>query len=585
MEANGFDFKTMTTAWIMSGFDNIDPAWKTCGGDIRGVYDPPYALQQGFAAATPTPANAIWAPAPASPASAPDTTQPLQTFNVIQNPGSHDPVAGNPRNGDPLHDGPASEIPHFSNAGTESPQRSGISRSAEPADSTNFHGYFTSETAFNSKSLAGMSADILLSTVGGSQGSAQSANAGSAAAGIVALIGKEDKAAGKDSYHSITGPDGADPATEGNSLAGSDGSTGAKTDFDHLQNTNTGNRNLPGDPGRRQSGGHYESDTTEQASSASFLVTSGQRSPGGLQTTRTGTGLKEYSDGTQPDSHKPDKKGFSEGYLLVGGQRIAKDPSKLEDLLIGNHHLQKGQATKIAGIPISIGSIGVVIGRTFTVPFDSISVRGNAIATSTSSSASQTSHDSSRTPIIDQPNPVAAISHGLETIGRSKSITVNSAVISESISDLINNGRTTTLLPSEESVSSRPAQEVAIQTSLIISGKQYTAYEVVGPDCTAIILGTSHQPTKISASSAAVTLERQVVSLASDNMYILKFSTGNSAVVWSKVTAIGNDLPCGISSVVAPVLSTTSSQIMGRRQFGQVQALKMKAASFTALKD
>ncbi|KAL9085267.1 MAG: hypothetical protein Q9165_007701 [Trypethelium subeluteriae] len=49
----------------------IDPAWSTCSGDFRGLYDPPYALHGAAAAATPTPSDIVPSTVPIIPAPAP----------------------------------------------------------------------------------------------------------------------------------------------------------------------------------------------------------------------------------------------------------------------------------------------------------------------------------------------------------------------------------------------------------------------------------------------------------------------------------------------------------------------------------
>ncbi|KAL9083476.1 MAG: hypothetical protein Q9165_008503 [Trypethelium subeluteriae] len=280
----------------------------------------------------------------------------------------------------------------------------------ELGDNTYFQGnHFTSAAVSNLEETAGRSTDTVPSKAGGRQGLVQSTNAESAADNIVAAIGKGDRTTAEDLYQSNDGPDGADYTTRHHILAENNGFGEARTDFHYLQTADTGDRNLPEKTDHRQGEGDYGSDAIEQVSSVKFLVTSGQHNPGGSPITKIRTGPEGYGHGTQPESHDPDTKGLSEGYALVGGQSIVKDPVMTEDLLIGNQHLQKGQATNIAGTPIVVGPSGVVIGRIFTLPFDSISVRGSVIAISTNAPAAQTPYDSSGVPITNEFNPIATI--------------------------------------------------------------------------------------------------------------------------------------------------------------------------------
>ncbi|KAI9662575.1 MAG: hypothetical protein M1821_008742 [Bathelium mastoideum] len=77
----------------------IDPAWRTCSADIRGLYDPPYALHAAEAAAAPTPSSLNFGSGTAAPdpAPAPTTILPSKTGNPTR-PSS----PGNPSSpGDP----------------------------------------------------------------------------------------------------------------------------------------------------------------------------------------------------------------------------------------------------------------------------------------------------------------------------------------------------------------------------------------------------------------------------------------------------------------------------------------------------
>ena len=97
---------------------SIDPGWGDCDLDIRGVYDPPYALHAAFAAATPTPGHVISATLPASPASAPKTDHPLPTSNAPGDPTGSDPSPKDSDSSNQPRPGLSADMPSIAASGS-----------------------------------------------------------------------------------------------------------------------------------------------------------------------------------------------------------------------------------------------------------------------------------------------------------------------------------------------------------------------------------------------------------------------------------------------------------------------------------
>ena len=105
----------------MTILQKIDPLWATCSADMRGEYDPPYALSQAPFAAVPTSSSPFPSQIPATPASSPKEKQPSQTPKPVIFPSSHertspllfnDPSKTEPSaNEPPAHDPPGHDPP------------------------------------------------------------------------------------------------------------------------------------------------------------------------------------------------------------------------------------------------------------------------------------------------------------------------------------------------------------------------------------------------------------------------------------------------------------------------------------------
>ncbi|KAI9708584.1 MAG: hypothetical protein M1820_003802 [Bogoriella megaspora] len=115
-------------------FTNIDPAWATCSGDVRGVYDPPRALHEYATANAPEPATTTEGfPAPVQPTPA---TQP--TFGQPRNTADHTAPQG-PSSTAPNTGSPSAKPSSDSNveSGASSDPNSGNSNSADPSSDPN----------------------------------------------------------------------------------------------------------------------------------------------------------------------------------------------------------------------------------------------------------------------------------------------------------------------------------------------------------------------------------------------------------------------------------------------------------------
>ena len=408
--------------------------------------------------------------------------------------------------------------------------------------------HFTSVAASNRDKVAGTGAGAALSKAKDSQNLVHSTSAGADVAnGINSVIGKEDGSSTINAYETDPRLIGSYSARRGGSLADSNGFGGAKTNFDLVQTVASSDPNTPAKPYHKQNKGGYEFSTEDQATPA-------QTDPGAA------TGQGETSQSIQPDSHISDLKGFLRDHVEVGGLSVVRNPRNSEDLLIGSQHLGKGQATDIAGTPISVGSSDVVFDRTLTVPFDSIPVGASGVAASVYLQNPQTLDDSGETTISDQLSPVTTIPGETKTTKWDQSTASSGIVVSIGMGGFIIAG----LIPKPHS-SLEPgihgsAHDIAVQVPFTILGHHFTAYEVAGHDHTAVIPGANSQLTTTSAGGPAVRLNGQTVSMALDGIHIPKSGTEEIIAAWSTVTATDNDLPSNILSTVASSSSTAPSQ-------------------------
>ena len=609
---------------------NINPAWKTCSGDVRGFYDPPYALQQAFVAATPTPAGIPWASTKATPASAPDADQPDPTSGVIQGPTSHGPIGGDPHRGNPSSNDPNTKDLPNNSADQKSQGGRPSTKSPEGADAPHLpiSDIFRGLPSANPVSLAkspsrtepqpapiaelshilaqGMSSGFSDAFDPQDEGNAMSANVANGKAnsdlppqgsheivsaasyesqvndfaslaskagvttadGINAVINKADD---KDT---IIGNDESDPSDDsansvgrGDALPESGGSGVQKADPKSLQATAKDDSSLLGTIVHGESEEDHESGHGDQASPDSAPGSRIQLNPITLHATSVVKGHKESIDGIQLNGHDG-----MEDSAEVGGQPILTDPSNPKDLLIGTQHLRKGQTANVDGTSISFGPSGLVIGRTSTVPLDAMLKGTSGLSVGENSPVAPMSNNrkaglpgaiiptvSGVAIAADQFNPNVAIFDGTKTIRPGESTAIGGTLVSLGMNGLIIGGQTTILLPFGDSgstkanapitsikpsfsIDSGSADGVMTEASFTISGHRFTAYEM-GHDDVAVILGGNSLSTTVSFGGAAITLDGQIVSIASDGLYVRKSGIGESKEPWSTETFKGADLP------------------------------------------
>ncbi|KAL9087734.1 MAG: hypothetical protein Q9165_006501 [Trypethelium subeluteriae] len=383
----------------------IDPLWSTCVADIRGQYDPPYALQQAPFAAAPTPSDPVPSATPATPASAPYPQQPSQTGDPgapipNQSQGSpsspSDPASNDPAPNDPAPHDPQSGSPD-SGAATPSvpaPNDPAGSNPSPPAPSTAVAGGSGSDPPTNNPGA------IIPSIVAGGGGDPSASPASN-----------NPPPASPNSGGSASSDPQSDPsAPSGNNIAGAIPSivaghgspTSADPDSDPQPPAQPADSSgagagagTGGSPGDGSPGGSAGAPKTPGAASAPDPSLPPASSNGGNPV-----------DGGQPGPADPANPGGSGagggaspaagqnlpsvvsggGDPSVGGQPVSADPAVPGGIVVGGSSVPLGGAVTIGGTAISNGPHGVVVGSTATIPLPSsgqsdITIGGQPVAT------------------------------------------------------------------------------------------------------------------------------------------------------------------------------------------------------------
>ncbi|KAI9701715.1 MAG: hypothetical protein M1820_006343 [Bogoriella megaspora] len=300
-----YDRQPQCAAWYVvvpsSVLQSIDPLWATCTADIRQLYDPPYALTEGSAAAAPTPS--ALPPAPATPAPAPisppPSPQPTQTGNPSggspssppsggsgsgSSPGSSDPSGGSSGDGsDPGSSGPSGGS---SNGGGDS--GSGNTPSGSSSGGGNPGSSNPSGGSLSGGSDSGSGGPSGDSSSGGSNpGSGNPSSASS---------GGTDPGSGNPSGGSSSG--GSSP---GGSSSGNPSSGGSSSANPSSSGSSPGSSPGSSDPSRGSSSGGSDPGSENPSSGSS----SGGSSPGGSSPGDLSPGYpppEDPSSGDQPSS-------------------------------------------------------------------------------------------------------------------------------------------------------------------------------------------------------------------------------------------------------------------------------------------
>ena len=230
--------------------------------------------------------------------------------------------------------------------------------------------------------------------------------------------------------------------------------------------------------------------------------------------------------------------------VTLGDIRVQTDPSHSKAIVIGGTRtLFPGQTTVVDGTSISVGSQGIVIHGSTTLPLPHFSTSADPQGYATIKIGSQTL-------TALQQSGQHAIVFGSSTLSiGGPPLTTAGEVISAAISGVvvISSGSTSTYLFSSTTTKSgiMANSAVEVEAAFTLGGEKLTAYEVADPSGKAVLLGADGRPATLMAGGSVATVDGQRVSLGSDGLVV---GTDSREVTWS--TATGVSLPPEVTSLV-----------------------------------
>ncbi|KAL9069417.1 MAG: hypothetical protein Q9157_006170 [Trypethelium eluteriae] len=526
----------------------IDPLWSNCVADIRGQYDPPYALQQAPFAAAPTPSDPVPSATPATPASAPYSQQPSQTGDPRapipsqpqgspsspNDPASNDPTPNDPAPNDPAPNDPAPNDPAPNDPAPNDPAPNDPAPNDPPSNSPNPGPATPNAPSPNDPAGSNPSPTAPDPAVAGGNGNGPPTNnPGAIMPSILAGGGGGgDPSASPTSNNpppaapNVGGSDPSDPqsnpsAPPGNNIAGAipsivaghgappGGDSGSDPQVpaqpaansgagagaggglgDGSPGASAGATNVPGvSPSPEQSAPPADSNGGNpvgggQPGSADPAIPEGSGAGGGASPAAGQNLLPVVSGGGDPS---------------VGGQPVSADPAVPGGIIVGGSSVSPGGAATVGGTAISNGPHGVVVGSTLTMPLPSpgqsaTSIGGQAVAA--------------------DPNAPGGIIVGGASIGKGQATTVAGTVISNGSQGIIVGSSSTMPVPSP---GAGAAPSAAVFTML---GQTYTAQ----PGKPFVVDGATMSP-----GGPAATVSEQVISAGPSGVVVDGSSIAYSA--------------------------------------------------------
>ncbi|KAI9684960.1 MAG: hypothetical protein M1822_005609 [Bathelium mastoideum] len=537
---------------------SIDPTWASCSGDIRGVYDPPYALSSYSVAAAPVATTTgaqpsiSAAPASVSPAPTPkSTSDPNDPGSIVSSiwggnkPSASDPgtqAAAPPSRNSQFNavsstNDPIGGIVSAIAGGKQSSTQDGSGTQADPTISSagvaaggniasllNGEGDSSAQSATKQTSApvsqhAAAQTPSSISAVNDNS-APPATNKGGAASPAASLAQQESAAnspaASAPSVQTIVGGQtiSADTANPGRVVVGSQTlQPGVQTTIDSTP-ISVGQQgsvvvatssivNVASVP--QQVGG--QSIAADPATPGGVVV-AGQTLPPGAETTVHNTPISVGQDGTVAVGGSTTINAGS-APQIVGGQSIAADPSKSGGVVVEGQTLEPGALTTIDNTPVSVGQTGAVAIGDTTVKVSPLSEP--AVATSASALATIGSQVIS----VDPSQSGAVVIDGSQILQQGEATTVGNTPVSVGAGGVVIGG------------GSGGSSTIALQStpySLPI------AINTVGGQA---ITATSGQPVAVggitlTAGGPATTVGDQALSLGSQGLVI-----GSSTATYS----------------------------------------------------
>jgi hypothetical protein len=538
--------------------NTLDPAWATCSLDLRGLYDPPKALQPATAIVVPTqpgaPATTSAIPASGPPTATPDpTAQPEQedpspTQNPADPPAPPPSTIKTPEQEDP---GPTKN-PADAPAPPSSTIRSPDSPSEPAAGATNPspNAPAPAPSHTSNQPISADPAGVIISLIAGTSKNVPShqAPALDPASAIVSLIaGNLNNGASKQSS-------AADPATL---IPGTNTAQDLQAQDPEAQDSPSSLSGHVADPGP----------TIFSVGSQTVTVTPGQPlvvagstlSPNAAITVEGHTYSSDSAglvlDGTSVVPLPGSGSQASAAVITIGSQVLTAsvaNPDHPSALVIDGTTLTRGgPIATIGGVAISAGSAGLVVGGTKTVPLPN---PGSASAEA-SSQAILTLGDSPITAFLPPGTGNAIVVDGTTLSPGGSAATISGTVVSAGSAGLVVGGTQTIPLSEFGSVSA----DTASQAVFTLGSSPVTAFLPSSTGSAIVIDGTT-----LSLGGPAATIDGTVVSAGNAGVVI----GGTQTIPWSQAgsasarTASEAVLTLGSSTITAMLASGTGHAII-----------------------
>ena len=351
---------------------SIDPSWASCGGDIRGIYDPPYPLSSNTIADLPVVTTHI-APSPVSALPAPftlaptpkSTSDPNDPGNVVSSIlDANDPTASDPRT--PMATSPSQNSQSRAASSTKDPNGSSTSTIIGGEHSSTREGAATQQadpTVSSPEAAVGASVASLLNGVGSSEAqpvSEQTLALNSAAAAPPAQTISADPL---NSVGVVVGGQTLRPGAQ-TTISSTPVSVGSQGSVAIGASSTVNVDTVP-----QQIGGHSVSAVP---SGSGRIVAGDQNLQPGARTTIDNTAASMGQGGTEAVGGVTTVNAASASQV-IGKQSIAADPSNSEGIIVAGQAPQPGAPTTIDQTPVSIDrggtlAVGSIIGQVSPVP-------------------------------------------------------------------------------------------------------------------------------------------------------------------------------------------------------------------------
>lgn len=533
--------------------NTLDPAWASCSLDLRGLYDPPIALQPATAVVVPTMAG----PSPttsATPADPPAGATPDPTALPVQN----EPTTSKAPEDPPKPTSPSAEASKL--APDDPPPAVG-------------------QTSDDSPTPASPSADASKTTLDAPPPETSQGASADPAGGIISLIvGLTSQTSADDAETAVPGGTVVEPPVAQDSAKSpaevSDSPDDSQNDpinpdgapVDNTEGDRSGETSQPAAP--NGGAGQVANNSPTAISVGSSLITATPGRPLVVAGTTLAPNVPVVVDGHTLSSGSaglvvdgtsvialPGSGGQTPAAeFTIGSQTFtasaANAASPSEIVIAGTTLSHGGPAATISGAVVSAGSAGLVIDGEQTVQLPGEGL----VPTAATSQAVLTIGSSTITAILATRSGNAIVVDGTTLSPGGSPVTVDGTHVSAGTGGLVVNGAQTVRISKFEAV---PTAAAASQAVLTIGSSTITAMAASGLDAAIVIDGTTLSPGGSAITVEGTKLSAGPAGLVVDGTRTIQLSALKPAPTptdaWQTVLTLGD-------STIAAILSSASGK-------------------------